>query len=1079
MRSFRRGLVCIATLQVFGFIGHSLSAQPAGPLRTQFSAQPTAAQEDATLHDVQLMGSKWGWAVGDRGVTWRTDDGGRTWQFVSAPVEVSLQSVCFLTDQIGWAAGGSVAPYHHTPQGIVLGTEDGGRTWSVRAQRTIPALYHIQFFGLESGVAVGESSAQCPTGVFATQDGGASWQPVPGEPGEGWKAAAFADEHTGYLGGLRGAHSALGGGQVLKSTLSPFGLRSVHAIDLQPGGRGWLVGDGGLVLLTQTSGAAWEEPAQPLPRSLREFFDARCVTSFEEDTWIGGSPGSAIWHSPDGGRSWSAQPVSGSAPLNAVHFSSGLRGCAVGAFGHVATTEDGGQTWRSVRGGRRAALLTIQTQAERVPIRLVTRSAAENGYRTVTALAARHDIGPDGYLDAHVDLRLKGAVLLAGGCDAEINWRLPIAAPGLDEDYDRLLKEWTLLTDGRLPEMMLGGLVAQLRTWRPSVVVIDEPGDNDGAAKLLRQAILHAVAQAADPSRYPEQLATGGLKSWQVSRVFARLPEGEEGSPTIDPYEILPHHNQTLAMASADAVAVLLRGGEGAARREGYRLIYPQADAAAAAGRDFFGGLEMSPGGEARRMLVPLGEFDYEQVEHLAQHQRNFAAWSQRALDDGRMAAQLIGQLQDVIGGAPPDQAALELAALAEQFKRRSQWPLAEETLIELVERYPREPVAADAMSWLLHLWTSQEIGWQRLRGMTSTRSEVTVRPEATQEGVQQAAALLKEDSPLDRVRELSQSADSPLLIQPVGGQLNFGGSEGQRTAEADRWHEQAAALIAALEQQDLACFRSPEVQFTLAALLRHQGKFDESDEIYRQYINDADPLWQRAARGEAWILGAPTESPKPVTRCRRTPVPPVLDGILSDACWQEAQDIELTAPGSANAAGYIGSRGVDSAGALSEPSSRPDEQAIAMLAYDSRYLYFAASIPRAPELPTDPPERAGRTYDADLQGFDQISLQIDVDRDYSTCYRFDVDSRGCTRDACWIDQHWDPRWYVANDGEPRRWTVEAAIPLEELAPAPPGRGQTWGVGIVRTMPTIGVECWTHPSGTVPRPVTFGLLRFE
>jgi hypothetical protein len=830
---------------------------------------------------------------------------------------------------------------------------------------------------------------------------------------------------------------------------------------------------------TVTSGASWAEPPRPLPRVVRDHFDPCCVTACGECVWIAGSPGSVVWHSPDNGQTWSSQKLAGPAPINGVHFSTALRGCAVGAFGHLAVTDDGGRTWRSIRGGRRASLLTIQTAAERVPIALITRSAAENGYRTVAALAARHDIGPDGHLDGQLDLRLQTAVLAAGACDSEISWRLPIAAPGLDEDYDRLLNEWTLLTDGRLPETMLGGLVAQLRTWRPSVLVIDDASDEDAAAKLLRQAILHAVAQAADPSRYSEQLTTTGLEPWQVSRVFVRLPEGQEGAPALDPYEILPRHSQTLAMASADAVALLIGEGAPTSGREGYRLIYPEPDPAAPPSRDFFGGLNLSPGGEARRTLAPLTDFDYDQIEHLAQHQRNFAAWSQRALDDGRMAAQLIGQLQDVIGGAPPDQAAIELAALADQYKQRSQWQLAEETLIELVERYPREPAATQAMTWLLQLWTSQEIGWQRLRDVESTRNQVTVRPDVTQSAVRQADRLLQEEAPLDRVRDLSHSADSPLLIQPVGAQLNFGGNEGQRTAEAARWHEQAQALVSSLEQLDPVWFQSPEIQFTYAALLRHRGKFEASDEIYRRYTNDSDPLWQRAARGEAWILGSPTESPKPVTRCRRVAVPPVLDGILSDICWQDALEIEVTAPDAANAAGYVGSRALNADGALAETSGHPEEQAIAMLAYDSRYLYFAASLPRAPELPADPPERSGRTYDADLGGFDQISLQIDVDRDYATCYRLDIDSRGCTRDACWIDQHWDPKWYVANDGEPRRWTVEAAIPLEELVPAPPGRGQTWGVGIVRTMPTLGVESWTHPSGSVARPLTFGLLRFE
>src|SRR5262245_6489225 len=72
---------------------------------------PTPEQDDATLHDVTCVGTQLAWAVGERGSIWKTGDGGRTWQFSPAPVECALQSVCFLTDKIGWAVGGGIAPY--------------------------------------------------------------------------------------------------------------------------------------------------------------------------------------------------------------------------------------------------------------------------------------------------------------------------------------------------------------------------------------------------------------------------------------------------------------------------------------------------------------------------------------------------------------------------------------------------------------------------------------------------------------------------------------------------------------------------------------------------------------------------------------------------------------------------------------------------------------------------------------------------------------------------------------------------------------------------------------------------------
>jgi hypothetical protein len=297
------------------------------------------------------------------------------------------------------------------------------------------------------------------------------------------------------------------------------------------------------------------------------------------------------------------------------------------------------------------------------------------------------------------------------------------------------------------------------------------------------------------------------------------------------------------------------------------------------------------------------------------------------------------------------------------------------------------------------------------------------------------------------------------------------------------RWRQQAALLAATLEKSDADYFREPPVQFTYAALLRHRGQYQQADEIYRRFVNDSDAVWQRAARGEMWVIGSPTESPKPVLRCYRVSAPPVLDGLLSDDCWQNAMDVKLEPDDGRDTSAadhFIETRGIDeSPGRGSLRVDAADMRALAMLAYDQQYLYFAASLPRSPKQPGDPPNYPGRTHDADLSAHDQISLLLDIDRDYATFYRFDVDSRAQTREACWIDQKWDPQWHVACDADSQRWTVEAAIPLEALTPAPPSPGQTWAAGFVRTLPGEGVQSWTHPTGAVPRPATFGLVRFD
>ena len=89
------------------------------------------------------------------------------------------------------------------------------------------------------------------------------------------------------------------------------------------------------------------------------------------------------------------------------------------------------------------------------------------------------------------------------------------------------------------------------------------------------------------------------------------------------------------------------------------------------------------------------------------------------------------------------------------------------------------------------------------------------------------------------------------------------------------------------------------------------------------------------------------------------------------------------------------------------------------------------------------------RTHDADLRGHDRVSLLLDLDRDYSTAFHFEVDERGCIADDCWGDKTWDPRWFVAVQNSDTEWTVEAAIPLAALTGdgVTPGEALSAGLG--------------------------------
>ena len=107
----------------------------------------------------KFVDGKIGWAVGDHGVIWHTENGGQSWELVPSPVDCPLRSICFLTDRVGWIAGGGTTPYTRLSFGVVLFTSDGGKSWQVMARDTVPTLTYVKFFGLKQGVAVGEADA--------------------------------------------------------------------------------------------------------------------------------------------------------------------------------------------------------------------------------------------------------------------------------------------------------------------------------------------------------------------------------------------------------------------------------------------------------------------------------------------------------------------------------------------------------------------------------------------------------------------------------------------------------------------------------------------------------------------------------------------------------------------------------------------------------------------------------------------------------------------------------------------------------------------------------------------------------
>lgn len=1085
-------VVCLAVLAWLGFVspGSATAVAEDAPLTfTARTVEPAPQQDDATLHDIALVGPSVLWAVGDRGAIWKSDDRGTTWKFLSvSPVleRYTLRSVCFLTDRVGWIAGGTVIPVGGTPAGVVLSTRDGGETWAVERTTNLPYLNFVRFFDLENGIAAGDRSIAFPSGVVVTTDGGKTWTPMSSSRSGHWNTAAFISPQSGLLAGEQGTQGVVSRGSIQDSGPTASGLRAFHGSSLDNQGQAWLAGDGCYLFRSENSGVSWHPVHPQLPAELEDFSNFRSVSHLGQLAWVAGSPGSVIWHTADAGVTWQAQSTGDRIPLEAVRFSTPEYGATVGHLGRICITEDGGNTWKGVRGGgRRLSCLAIQTHAERTALPFLTRWAAEEGYRTAVMISTRRDTGTDAFQARQLDLRLAHAVQTSGGSRGWIDWRLPIGLPDLEKDRDKLIREWTLLTDKRLSEVLLESLVSEIRTWRPSVILIDEPNPGEFAPELIQRAVTRAMEQAASPEFGKDQQQLAGLAPWQAKKLVMQKRPGARGPITQDPMEVLPHLGKTLELAVGEALGQLgIRPDPMAAITDS--LVLRVTDNSLTE-QSLFRDLGLAPGGEARRAQIPITTNDFEKLMAEANHRRTVTAISDRMAASPQQAGQLLGQLKEILSPLSPTQAAQQLAVMGRQYHQRGEWSLAESVYAELIARYPDQPVAVDAMLWLMQYWTSAEMNWQRLRTMqatgTLTQRGGGMTPEVAQAKLEEAITVMRQQKTRAAATLNTPSLGAPVQSQTqpialaqgsVQGLLTNGGpGSNQYELQLDRWQRAALVVISGLREAHPQIFEKPEIQFVTAALYRRRNEHKKADEIYANFLKTlSDDPWNIAARGEAYLLRPGAQSPKPVIPCRTTRTPPILDGVLSDDCWRQATEIRLGDQNSSET--FIGvstqQQGV---------GSTLGEQPVVFLAHDDKYLYLAASVPIHPELPTDPPERAGRQHDTDLDRFDRISFQLDVDRDYGSYYRFEIDQRGQTRESCWENVGYNPNWFCITLREGSAWRLECAIPLEELLPPERMVGTSWGVGITRILPGIGSQSWTPAGATIPQPALFGLMRFE
>jgi photosystem II stability/assembly factor-like uncharacterized protein len=956
-------------------------------------------------------------------------------QLADAP----LRAVQFVDDQEGWAVG---------DEGVIWHTIDGGQSWERQPTGVRASLRSLHFLDPFTGYVAGTESLPGggTTGVILfTSDGGLKWQRASVKELPGLHRIKFLDKRTGYVAGTG-------------SDLHPTGVFSTEdgGITWKPiGGEskgGWLAADFGPDQLGVLGGREGSLMALRPQGLLKAEIDGlgrrgvRAVQLFGRQAWAVGEGGLVLTSNNSAGLKWSyadvqlPPEVASAWDFHALHFV-GEHGWIVGRPGSVVLhTWDKGKSWQVQQTGQSLplhAILVLTPTGGAFPAGSIALLGADEGYLAAAVQVA----ASPGQHHSESTVRFAEAVRLAGGCQGETLWQFPLPAHLQQATASELAKAWgNSMDEARGYEEVIRQLVLALRIWRPDVVLTSHPDPRSAegqAGAFVALAASKAFDLAGKADAFPEQLTKLDLQPWTPAKLYGRWDTVSGANVIIDLNTPRPQLLMSPAEKAAPAWNLLLEPGAEQPTLDPYRLLASRLDDAEKH-KHLLQGIKLGIGGQARREFDPttLEDEDWQKVVRSSQQRRDFLAIVKQEINDPEKARRLPAVVATELAGLREDQGAEAAYTLASLYARNGQWLMARELYLMMLDRYPAHRLTPEAARWLIRFGASSEARRrEELKHFAAVANYPLVGPRA----------------------ELGNALEPNLPKLPARG-ATYGTALIRRGEELREWSKSSLAVGDVLAALGPQFYQQPDVQFALGAAHRQLGQHQEPKLWCTQFkLKRSGGVWYDAAGAELWLLSKIGQPPKPAAPCGAVDAPPFLDGQLDDPCWKDAQPIPLN----------------DAVGRTAE--RYPTE---AWITHDANFLYLALRCKHPSDGHMKDPVRP-RPRDADLRDFDRVSLLLDLDRDYATYFRLEVDQRGCVCEDCWGDRSWNPKWYVAAHVEPGCWQIEAAIPLVELTVEPIRPHQAWAFNVVRTIPGKGVQAFSTPADAEPRPEGMGLLLFQ
>jgi photosystem II stability/assembly factor-like uncharacterized protein len=1101
----------------------SLIAQDPEPTEFFSSAAPRtiAITEDATLNDVCHVGASC-WAVGERGVVVRSNDHGQTWTTAITPVDCSLQSVCFLTNRMGWIAGYRVISGTSQLSAVLFQTRDGGESWTDLAATpqisgsdamttsTLPGILHVRFFGLDEAMAVTLPVHQRGgAGIFRSDDGGQSWTSLAtDQAGSSWNTGGFLSMAEGVVVGQHQSYAAVVSDQAVVINPSQPTLRQMRGVSLNADGSGWIVGDNATIFTTQNSGVTWEPPATELPKSTSELSDLCTVAHHGELVLLGGHPGACVFRSTTNGQQWDTVQIPATGRITKLRFASEGIVLAVGSFGQILRSEDDGQIWNAVRSSNfRSGVLNLVTNADRASWQLLAATAAEQGVRSVTVQMSQQLRTSDQSSAVNTSEKSRLAVTQLAGNEAVADWMFPRTRPEHHRSVSQLISEWERQTDGEVRRLLPLRLARELRNWRPAVVVIESMSDDDAVSGIFADALVRAIEIAdhdehADSEADPDLIAGAeslnalGLPPWSVQRIIRRVPSDRQSSPSYDDNDLLPALGTTNGLLCDAALRVITgdaRNRSGVRVRSCYEVVMDRNDTVGIT--NLLQGLDSTSLKGARRAVQHRSGDQLKQLQQVLDKSRIEGSALQGHARLVRAEESLTAELQNVGVDLPPALAAKQLKDLGDLNLQQNNMEGFIAVQQEIIRRYPQTEDGRLAAEMLFLFYSSEETRYYRTRSKSGSPFGASVAtasadsPAVSTPTTRQASNPNVNDSDAvngsGSINGGESGVDAPAaatLITPESRSPQTPGfvppGQGQDPVAAlqQRWDSHAATAFRILSARDASQVTTR--QMDPAVLLRYAVNQRQTDATGEQ-SNALAELSQRPdefglfAKSEMQLRAAAT-SPLPLFNLPRQTERPFLDGRLTDSIWENAPEISLRSDSAS------GRRRSDSTNADSDASiGQGDDnvRSFSMLAWDEQFLFISARLEKAPSKSKVVELAAARSHDAKHGDKDRFEIELDTDRDYVTSFQLTVDESGQTSDRCWMLTRWNPQWYVAVDSDETAWRIEAAIPFSELISRPAKAGDIWTVRMRRVLPGV-LEHSSMSAESVANSGKTGIVRF-